>query len=65
MRIDVASIRDAYLKFDVHGVGGSSSAVLRLYSETSSSTGFSLHSVSDAWWGDTPLRARLGRGGLA
>src|SRR5215218_4816353 len=49
-RVDNSPKLTSYLRFTVQGVGSTSSAILRLYAETSSSTGLSVHRVSDTDW---------------
>jgi len=53
MRIDNSPVRRGYLRFNVQGVGPVSSAVLKFYAETGSSTGIEVHAVSDTTWGET------------
>jgi parallel beta-helix repeat protein len=54
---DADPVRTAYLKFDVQGVTDFSSAKLRLFVESSNSTGVAVHSVSDTGWGETTINA--------
>ncbi|MFI2667818.1 CBM96 family carbohydrate-binding protein [Micromonospora carbonacea] len=54
LRVDGSPRQVSYLRFDVTGAGAEPSAVLRLYAETASSTGLSVHGVSaDDWREDT------------
>jgi len=53
MRIDNSPVRRGYLRFNVQGVGPVSSAVLKFYAETGSSTGIEVHAVTDTTWGET------------
>jgi len=46
-------VRRGYLRFNVQGVGPVSSAVLKFYAETGSSTGIEVHAVTDTTWGET------------
>ena len=51
LRIDGSPEKDAYLMFDVSGLTGTvSSATLRIYAATGSSTGFDLAGVADTSW---------------
>jgi parallel beta-helix repeat protein len=50
IKVDHSPILNSYLRFEVEGVGSTSSAILRLYAETSSSTGLTVHRVSDTGW---------------
>lgn len=55
LRTDASPVRIGYLRFDVQGVGPASSARLRIYFESGSKVGVSLHSVADVSWGETTI----------
>lgn len=55
LKVDNSPLLNAYLKFTVQGVGPSSSAILRLYAESSSSTGFDLHTVANTGWSESQV----------
>ncbi|WFE56037.1 DNRLRE domain-containing protein [Micromonospora sp. WMMD712] len=55
LRVDGSPREVAYLRFDVTGAGAEASAVLRLYAETASSTGLSVHGVSAVDWREDTL----------
>ncbi|MFF3852285.1 DNRLRE domain-containing protein [Micromonospora sp. NPDC002575] len=55
LRVDGSPRQVAYLRFDVTGAGDEPSAVLRLYAETASSTGLSVHGVSEGDWREDTL----------
>lgn len=51
LRLDASPTVNSYLRFDVQGlVGTINSATLRLYVQTTSSAGFSVHEVADNSW---------------
>jgi parallel beta-helix repeat protein len=50
IKVDHSPILNSYLRFTVQGIGSTSSAILRLYAETSSSTGLTVHQASDTDW---------------
>ena len=51
LRVDAAPVVNSYMRFDVQGlVGTVTSATLRLYVQTSSSAGVSVHQVADNSW---------------
>jgi len=54
LRVDGSPVSVSYLRFDVSGLGGpATSAVLRLYSETSHSSGYSVFGVASTSWIET------------
>ena len=55
MRVDTSPTRMAYLRFDVQGVGPVSSALLKVFAETSSSAGLTLRSVANSSWTETAV----------
>jgi len=55
LRADASPVRRAYLRFDVQGVGPTTSAVLKFYAESSSSTGLEVRAVSGTTWGETSI----------
>jgi parallel beta-helix repeat protein len=55
VRIDADPQRTAYLRFDVQGVGGPSSAVLKFFVESASSTGIAVKAVADNTWSETSI----------
>ena len=52
LRTDAVPIRNAYLRFDVRGVGTVVSATLRIFAETDNQSGFDARGVSDNSWGE-------------
>jgi parallel beta-helix repeat protein len=57
LKTDGSPVVTAYLKFNVQGVGPTSSAQLRVFAETGSSRGFGVYAVSDPNWGETTINA--------
>lgn len=56
MRIDGSPEKNAYLMFDVSGVSGSiSSATLRIYAASGSSTGFDVSGVANTSWTESGI----------
>jgi parallel beta-helix repeat protein len=56
LRADGSPFVNSYLRFNVQGlVGTVTKATLRVYANSSSSVGYSIHSVSDNSWGETTL----------
>jgi RHS repeat-associated protein len=56
LRADNSPILNSYLRFDVQGLTGSiTSATLRIYANSSSSTGYTLHPVTDNTWTETGI----------
>lgn len=55
LKVDNSPVLNAYLRFSVQGVGSSTSAILRLYAETASSTGLDLHTVADTSWSENQV----------
>jgi parallel beta-helix repeat protein len=55
VRADADPQRTTYLRFDVQGVSGPSSAVLKFYVESASSTGITVKAVADNTWGETSI----------
>ena len=55
IRVDHSPIVNSYLRFTVQGVGSTSSVILRPYAETSSSTGLTVHRVSDTGWDESQV----------
>jgi parallel beta-helix repeat protein len=55
VRADASPVRRAYLRFNVQGVGSSTSAVLRFFAESSSHGGLEAHSVSSTSWDETSI----------
>ncbi len=53
VRVDGSPILNSYLRFTVSGVGTTTSAVLRFYAESASSSGVSVHSVADTTWSES------------
>jgi hypothetical protein len=57
LRVDGTPATNAYLRFDLTGIGGTvTSATLKVYSRTSSSTPITLHGVADNLWGETTIK---------
>lgn len=51
--VDAEPVRRSYLRFDVQGViGAVSRATLRIYAQTSQTTGFTVRSVADSSWSE-------------
>jgi hypothetical protein len=57
LRTDNSPVVNSYLKFNVTGLSGNtlSSAVLRVFTNSSNSTGYTVHSVSNTSWGETSI----------
>jgi parallel beta-helix repeat protein len=56
LRIDGSPVLRAYLRFTVQGVVGNvTSAKLRIYANSASSTGHEVHGVADITWGETAI----------
>ncbi|MCB8976246.1 MAG: DNRLRE domain-containing protein [Ardenticatenaceae bacterium] len=56
LRLDASPDINSYLRFDVQGVTGSvTQATLRLYTQSTSSTGYSVHQVADNSWGESTI----------
>ncbi len=56
LRLDGSPVINAYLKFNVQGLTGSvTSAILRVYANSSSSAGFAVSSVADNGWSETGI----------
>jgi hypothetical protein len=53
LRADGSPLVRSYLRFNVQGLGGNvTQATLRVYANSSSSVGYSIHGVSDNSWGE-------------
>ncbi len=53
LRVDQSPFVRSYLKFSVVGLKGQVvRAVLRIYANSNSKTGFEVHSVADTWWSE-------------
>ncbi len=56
IRIDNSPVVNSYLRFEVQGLNGSvTSAILRVYANSSSSAGYQLYRIPDTSWGETTL----------
>ena len=55
VRTDATPVRNTYIKLDVQGEGTVSSAVLRVYAQSSNSTGFEVRTVADTSWVESTL----------
>jgi parallel beta-helix repeat protein len=55
IRTDASPVRKAYLRFDVQGGGGAQPVTLRLFAQSSNSTGVQIRSVSSTTWGETTI----------
>ncbi len=55
MRTDGVPIKNAYLRFDVQGVGTVTSATLRIFAKTDDRVGFDVRGVSDNNWGELTI----------
>ncbi|MFY1700589.1 right-handed parallel beta-helix repeat-containing protein [Micromonospora sp. WMMA1923] len=55
LKVDGSPREVTYLRFEVTTAGSTPSAVLRVYAETASSTGFAVHPVEDGAWGETTI----------
>jgi acid phosphatase len=54
--VDNTPIVHSYLRFDVQGLSGTvTNATLRVYANSSSSAGYTVHGVSDSTWGELTL----------
>ena len=53
LRIDAAPETNSYLRFNVQGVTGAvTQATLRIYTQSTSTTGYDVHQVADNSWGE-------------
>jgi len=56
LRTDNSPVVNSYLIFNVQGISGAvSNATLRVFANSSSSSGYTVHSVSDTSWGETTI----------
>ncbi|MBK8905884.1 MAG: DNRLRE domain-containing protein [Anaerolineaceae bacterium] len=56
LRLDGSPDINSYLRFNVQGVTGSvTQATLRLYTQSTSGTGYSVHQVADNSWGESTI----------
>ncbi len=56
LRLNASPDTNSYLRFNVQGVTGSvTQATLRLYTQSTSSTGYSVHQVADNSWGELSI----------
>ncbi|NOY62557.1 MAG: DNRLRE domain-containing protein, partial [Gammaproteobacteria bacterium] len=56
LRIDASPETNSYLRFNVQGVSGAvTQATLRLYMQSTSSLGYSVHEVADNSWGELTI----------
>jgi hypothetical protein len=57
VRVDGSPLVWSYLRFDVQGLSGTvvTSATLRIYANSASSTGYTLYGVSDNTWTETGI----------
>ncbi len=56
LRVDGSPVMKAYLRFDLRGIGGTvTGAVLKVHANSSSSRGFSVHSVASTTWSESGL----------
>lgn len=56
LRADASPDLNSYLRFDVQGLTGSvTSATLRIYANSASSTGYTLYAVTDNTWTETGI----------
>src|SRR5215211_7315762 len=56
LRADASPDLNSYLRFDVQGLTGSiTSATVRIYANSASSTGYTLHAVTDNTWTETGI----------
>jgi Right handed beta helix region len=53
LRTDDSPRQRSFLRFEVSGTSGPTSAVLRFYAETASRTGIDVHAVTSTSWGET------------
>jgi parallel beta-helix repeat protein len=53
LRTDNSPVIRSYLRFDVQGVGGPTTAKLVFYAETASRLGIEVHEVNSTTWGET------------
>jgi parallel beta-helix repeat protein len=53
LRADDSPQQRSYLRFEVSGISGPTSAVLRFYAESASRTGIDVHAVTSTSWGET------------
>ncbi len=56
IKVDGSPIVNSYLRFNVQGLGGSvAKAILRVYTTSTSTTGYSVQGVADNTWGETTI----------
>jgi parallel beta-helix repeat protein len=55
IRVDADPVRVAYLRFDVRGTTSPTSALLKVYAESSSSVGVQAHAVANNSWGENSI----------
>ena len=56
LRVDNSPIVRSYLRFDIQGLSGTvTSATLRIYANSSSSSGYTVYRVSDTSWGELSI----------
>jgi parallel beta-helix repeat protein len=53
VRADNEPVLRSYLRFNIQGLGGPGSGVLKLYAESGSNAGVEVHAVTDTTWGET------------
>jgi hypothetical protein len=58
MTVDNSPVKNAYIQFNVSGLGGSvANATLRVFANSAQSVGYAVHGVSDNTWGETNINA--------
>ncbi|HEX5478712.1 MAG TPA: DNRLRE domain-containing protein, partial [Dehalococcoidia bacterium] len=55
LRVQASPALNSYLTFDIEGVGTPSHVILRIYPNSSAGTGFDVHRVQDARWGESTV----------
>src|ERR1700704_1225005 len=55
LRVDASPTTYSYLRFNIAGVGGIGNATLKIFANSSQSTGYEVHAVADSSWGETTI----------
>src|SRR5215207_10703208 len=55
LKVDASPLQNAYIKFNVQGVGAVPSAGLRIYAESSNPLGLNVHAVSNTTWTESQI----------
>src|SRR5687768_11966006 len=55
LKTDGSTLENAYIKFNVQGVGAAASAAIRLYIESNNPLGLNIHTVSNTTWAENQI----------